>query len=233
MQLNVYYHIWAPLDDYMVRLLIDEQIKRLQLHSLTNQANVNIVVVGKAAQQVGNYVKKIYGLNVRKTVTQEEGWELHTLKVLYDDCKANEDQYVMYMHTKGMRHFYASVANSPHLSHVNTWRKFMEYVCIDKWRQCVKDLVECDAVGMNLYKTPFVHYSGNFWWATGKHIAQLKDPFADVNVNPAPQRPGVECRHQAEAWVCSTPGNYKTRLQITGSMYSSQKFSQYKIVTAQ
>ena len=120
MKLNVYYHIWAPLDDYMVRLLIDEQIKRLQLHSLTNQANVNIVVVGKAAQQVGNYVKKVYGLNVRKTVTQEEGWELHTLKVLYDDCKANEDQYVMYMHTKGMRHFYASVANSPHLSHVNT-----------------------------------------------------------------------------------------------------------------
>lgn len=233
MKLSIYYHIWAPHDEPLVRLLIDEQIKRLELHSLTNQATVNVVVVGEAAQQIANYVNKVYGIKVRKVVTQEDGWELHTLKVLHDDCLFDKDQYVMYMHTKGMQHYYGSVKNTSALSNVNTWRKFMEYVCIDQWRECINDLIECDAVGMNLYKTPFVHFSGNFWWATGEHIAKLKEPFTDANVNPSPSTPGVQCRHQAEAWVGSTNGRFKTRLQIPGSMYSTQKFNQYKIVTSE
>ena len=106
-------------------------------------------------------------------------------------------------------------------------------MCIDEYRECVKDLLECDAVGMNLYREPFPHFSGNFWWASGHHISKLKDPFTNAHVNPAPQRPGVTPRHNAEAWVCSTSGRFKTRLQVPGSMYSSSKFNQYKIVTAQ
>ena len=233
MKLNVYYHIWAPQDDYLVRFLIDEQIKRLELNSLTNQATVHVSVVGKAAGVISNYVKKIYHANIRQTITKEEGWELHTLKLMHNDCIADPDQYVMYMHTKGLSHFYNSPTNTPWASNVNTWRKFMEYVCIDEWRDCVKDLEHCDATGMNLYKEPFTHYSGNFWWSTGEHIAKLKDPFDNAHKNPAPDRPGVTQRHNAEAWVGSIPGKYKTRLQIAGSMYSSQKFSQYKVVTSQ
>ena len=233
MKLNVYYHIWAPQDDYLVRFLIDEQFKRLELHSLTNQATVHVSVVGKAAKEIGAYVKKIYRANVRQVITQEDGWELHTLKLLHDDCIKDPEQYVMYMHTKGLSHFYNSVKNTPWTSNVNTWRKFMEYVCIDQWRDCIKDLLDCDAVGMNLAKQPFIHFSGNFWWATGSHIAKLNDPFKDSHLNPAPTRPGVTQRHNAEAWVGSIPGKFKTRLQVPGSMYSTKKFSQYKIVTSQ
>ena len=86
---------------------------------------------------------------------------------------------------------------------------------------------------MNLAKQPFVHFSGNFWWATGEHITKLKDPFTDSHLNQAPQQKGVSARHNAEAWVGSIPGKYKTRLQVSGSMYSSQKFSQYKIITSE
>ena len=233
MKLNIYYHIWAPHDEPLVRFLIDEQIKRLELHSLTNQATLHVSVVGKAAKEIGAYVKKIYRANVRQMITHEDGWELHTLKLLHDDCVLNPDQYVMYMHTKGLSHFYSSVQNTHWSSNVNTWRKFMEFVCIDQWRECVNDLSDNDAVGMNLNKTPFVHFSGNFWWACGSHIVKLKDPFTDSHLNPAPDRPGVTQRHNAEAWVGSIPGKYKTRLQVPGSMYSSQKFSQYKIITSE
>ena len=233
MKLSVYYHIWAPQDDYLVRFLVDEQIKRLQLHSLTDQAKLHVCVVGKASKQLGEYVEKVYNIKPRLIHEEESGWELNTLRILYEDCLSEPEQYVMYMHTKGLSHFYRSVTNAPWSSNVNTWRKFMEYVCIDKWRECVKDLHKCDATGMNLMRTPFVHYSGNFWWARGSHIATLKDPFKDMNKVPGDGRPGVTKRHNAEAWIGSGKGKFTTQLQIAGSMYSTQKFNQYKVVTAQ
>ena len=140
----------------------------------------------------------------------------------------------MYMHTKGLSHFYGSVKKyTMYITNVNTWRKFMEYVCIDQWRECVKDLADNDAVGMNLFKQPFVHYSGNFWWSKGSHIVKLPDPMSDLKNSPAPQRPDLSARHQAEAWLAKSSGKFKTRLQVPGSMYSTSKFSQYKLLTSQ
>ena len=233
MKLSIYYHIWAPFDDYLVRFLIDEQIKRLELHSLTNQATLNVCVVGAAAQVIADYVKKIYGANVRKVELNEEGWELHTLKILHDDCKADPNQNVMYMHTKGLSHYYRSPKNTPHLTNTNTWRHFMELVCIDKWRDCVKELQEFDAVGMNLMSQPFVHFSGNYWWARGTHIIKLKDPFQDSHLPPVQGYKGIQQRHNAESWVCSSPGKFRTKQQVHGSMYHRDKFSQYKIAHSQ
>lgn len=233
MKLNVYYHIWAPHDEPLVRFLIDDQIKRLELNSLTHQATVNVCVVGTAARQVEKYLNVYNNIKVRNVVTQEKGWELHTLKVLYDDCRNNPDQMVMYMHTKGLQHYYNSIRNPSYSTNINTWRLFMEYVCIDQWRECVKDLADNDAVGMNLFKQPFVHYSGNFWWSKGSHIVKLPDPMSDLENSPAPQRPDLSARHQAEAWLAKSSGKFKTRLQVPGSMYSTSKFSQYKVLTSQ
>lgn len=233
MKLNVYYHIWAPFDDYLIRFLIDEQLKRLQLHSLSDQANVHIGVVGKASKAIADYVKKIYGFKARIVRKEEKGWELHTLKLLYDDCKNDPNQYVMYMHTKGLSHYYNSTKNSVHLSTVNTWRHFMEFVCIDEWRDRVNDLQQYDAIGMNLMDKPFVHFSGNFWWTKGSHVIKLKDPFTDSDTAPVAGYRGIGPRHRAEAWVCSTSGRFMTRTQVNSSMYFSQQYGQYKIVTAQ
>ena len=105
MKLNVYYHVWAPNDDCMVRFLVDEQLKRLRLHSLSDQANINIGVVGKASREISSYITKVYGIKSRVVMTDEHGWELNTLKVLYDDCVKDPNQCVMYMHTKGLSHY--------------------------------------------------------------------------------------------------------------------------------
>ena len=130
MKLNVYYHIWAPHDEPLVRFLIDEQMKRLELNSLTNQATVHVSVVGKCAKVIGDYVKKIYHANVRKITPKEDGWELHTLKLMHDDCIADPEQYVMYMHTKGLQHYYGSVTNT-HSGHQ------MSTHGVSSWNMCV------------------------------------------------------------------------------------------------
>ena len=106
----------------------------------------------------------------------------------------------------------------------------MEYVCIDSWRECVKDLYAHDTVGMNLYRTPFVHYSGNFWWAKGSHIIKLNNPFDGSDTKPTKGKDTLTERHNAESWVCSVPGKHKTRQQVSGSLYSTSKFGQYKTI---
>ena len=232
MKLSIYYHIWAPACDPLVRLLIDEQMKRLQLQSLNTQAKLNVVIVGAAADRMEPFIKSYEGVIVRDVITEEEGWELHTLKVLHDDCIKEPNQFVMYMHTKGLSHFYKSGKTGFKMSYVNTWRHFMELICIDGWKECVEDLKEYDAVGMNYAQIPFIHFSGNFWWARGEFIAKHHDPLTYKDINPAPNHPGVMPRHQAEAWIGTIKGKFKSRKQVTSSMYSNDKFSQYKIAKA-
>ena len=55
---------------------------------------------------------------------------------------------------------------------VDDWRNFMNWSVIEQWKQCVEALKECDAVGPNLDMEPWVHFSGNFWWAKSEWIAQ-------------------------------------------------------------
>ena len=149
----------------------------------------------------------------------------------HNELKRLNSALSAYMHTKGLSHFYKSVNNSKWSSNINTWRHFMEYVCIDSWRDCVKDLNEHDTVGMNLYRQPFVHYSGNFWWAKGSHIVKLKNPFDGSDTKPTEgQEDTLTERHNAESWVCSVPGKYKTHLQVAGSLYSTSKYGQYKTI---
>ena len=228
MKANVYYHVWAPADEPLVYFLVDEQLKRLELHSLTNQCNINVCVVGKAAKQLAAHINRKDYITIRKVVTEDDGWELHTLKVLQEDCKQDENLNVMYMHTKGLSHYYSVNNNPGFASNVNTWRHFMELVCIDKWKECLTQLEQFEAVGMNLLSYPFTHFSGNFWWSKASHIIKLRDPFDNYKKSPTTKMKSLTGRHNAEEWVCSQPGKYKSLCQIHGSMYGNGKFSQYK-----
>ena len=228
MKASVYYHVWAPYNDPLVYFLVDEQLKRLELHSLTNQCAVNVCVVGSAAEDIAGHINRKDYISIRKVVTEDDGWELHTIKVLQEDCKKNDDLNVMYMHTKGLSHYYNVDKNPVFSENVNTWRHFMEMVCIDRWRECLTTLRDFDAVGMNLMSKPFTHFSGNFWWSKASHIVKLRDPFENYQERPKNGFKSLTGRHNAEEWVCSQPGKYKSLCQVHGSMYSSGKYSQYK-----
>jgi hypothetical protein len=83
-----------------------------------------------------------------------------------DDCP------VLYLHSKGV--------TKPHVYPIHDWTELMLYYLIEEWEICVEGLKEYDTVGVNLHSKPipnytgnFVHYSGNMWWTTGKHIRKL------------------------------------------------------------
>jgi len=89
------------------------------------------------------------------------------------------DQF-LYIHTKGVGEKHADNQN------VYWWRTWMEYNLINKFQRCLDLLNEYDIVGVG-YTTKLIgpHFSGNFWWSTGKYYNTLpKNPDGTMNIGP-------------------------------------------------
>jgi hypothetical protein len=94
-------------------------------------------------------------------------YETPTINLLQQHA-LQEDFYVLYLHTKGVKFNDTS-------ENVTDWVKYLSYFNIQKHDMCIKSLVEYDTVGVNLYNGPNhpTHYSGNFWWSKSEYIRKL------------------------------------------------------------
>jgi hypothetical protein len=99
---------------------------------------------------------------------------------------------VLYFHTKGVSR------QGRHIEPGDKWRKYLDWGCIERWREHVEALDRNDLSGVQLttLSREFRRkcgarqvYAGNYWWATGDHIARLPMPRVLPN------------RWEAEGWV--------------------------------
>jgi hypothetical protein len=129
-------------------------------------------------------------------------FERFTLLKIHDYVK--EDDKILYIHSKGIIRFQKQ--NSEDLC-VADWRNCMEYHLFTKAEFCIQklDSGDYDVVGLDtLYKTyPQNHFSGNFWWTTGKYYLSLprhidSDYFAPefYICQNNPRRYGIISKHQ-------------------------------------
>lgn len=116
-------------------------------------------------------------------------FERPTLTYLYNDAQ-DEDFYVLYLHTKGVRH------NNTN-PNVLDWVNYLLHYNITNYKMCLFKLMQHDVVGVNLQLDPFVHFSGNFFWTKSSHLRNLNT----LNLyKPHYNAP--------EFWICSIPGSY-------------------------
>lgn len=165
--------------------------------------------------------------NMKLRILSEKGCqknEASTLNVAQRFCgNHHQDYLVLYFHSKGVTH-------SPN-DGSGDWRRYMSKFVIEKhFDSCVHALQggQYDVCGVEFSKSGVdssgfrwgPHFSGNFWWATCKHLTVLRalDPCSDN-------------RYLAETWVAS---KFDTRIRnlwhtgfpesdITWRGYSSQK----------
>ena len=112
----------------------------------------------------------------------------------------NEEFKVLYIHSKGVRHY----KNLKYEKNVYDWVEYLSYFNIYNHNLCLKELNNCDAIGVNLQKAahdsniPF-HYSGNFWWSKSSHIKKINhiDEFDN-------------CYNSPEFWITTIKGIYKS-----------------------
>jgi beta-1,4-mannosyl-glycoprotein beta-1,4-N-acetylglucosaminyltransferase len=131
-------------------------------------------------------------IKVRLHSTDVNIYERACLNGMNDDA-LNENFYVLYSHSKGVKHYQSPYTHT----NVYNWCEYMHYFTIYKYRKCIEELNNgADAVGCNLQECGApLHYSGNFWWSKSSHISKLPKIVDNYYNTP-------------EFWVTSISGTY-------------------------
>lgn len=189
MKIAIFYHIGQiGMWDWVYQ----SQIHRLYASDLINQSNyIHFGVNGD---------QELFNVPEKAIVKRNENWkeETDTLISLKDFAHDNPDYKILYFHTKGV---------SRNTIQANSWRLFMEYFVIDRWRECVEYLNEYDCCGTDYvqsgknglcvrrsewvplsrilssndvakYPSKYTSFfAGNFWWANTSYINQLSEKY--------------------------------------------------------
>ena len=183
--LAVFYHIWSPDGTDLWKFIVDEQIKRLLKSELTAESKVFCTISGAQAAKIEKFVSLYDFITIMDITKNEEKYEGLTLEKLFESAiSENSFDAYLYFHTKGISHMsgLSPLCNVPGISSdrmfrsVNSWRNELEWGVIDKWRDAVAKLDECDVAGVNYCLSPWPHMSGNFWWARADYLRTLPHP---------------------------------------------------------
>lgn len=187
-----------PANDW--RTILDDQVKTIHASPLHNCGAAGIAAAlsstaarSRAAIGTGGAGRVLYGFqrgtpwpyaadagfapyNESATTLHVANSERTTLQPLWEWCAARPHALVAYVHDKGTR---TSAAENPerYLRQWD-WRRLHEYFVLEVPEGCFTHLLDegYDTCGANLRLDPFVHFSGNFWWARCAYIAQLEAP---------------------------------------------------------
>lgn len=145
----------------------------------------------------------------------ENAYEYLTLIHLQNYCAHNPNASVVYYHTKG--------SSRPYDRNIESWRECLEYFNIEQWRRCHTEVKDgkhdvCGAMYVTWFK--FLdkeltnYYSGNFWWASAKHINTLDNLSTKMLQNNMD-------RDECERWIGRKPHRW-------ANLYSENVSSWYE-----
>ena len=147
-------------------------------------------------------------------------FEFPTLKRLWDYCRDNPGDQVLYLHTKGV---------SKPAALYQEWRRWMLWGCVTRYKECLELLKTHDAIGCDWINGPPVNdlrqtmdwgntgfFPGNFWWANASYIATLPDP-ATLDQSD---------RYRAEAWIGMNPAIKHASIHSIAKSRSNGAFCQ-------
>ncbi len=184
--------------------IVSEQFQRMRDSGLWDKTRrLFVSLAGPQARQC-RFVDQ--GIEIIHAEDNLETAEFPIIRCLHDFCRRTPC-LVYYIHTKGV--------TNP-LSSVNDWRRMMEYFIIDRHADCLALLAHHDVCGVNWLDHPWPHFSGNFWWATSRHVARL--PAVD-GVELGRMSKDVfrhDDRHKTECWIGAHEGMRAACLHWSG-----------------
>eukprot|EP01038_Epipyxis_sp_PR26KG_P007308 gene7308-9955_t len=198
-----FYHIFTSYnlhDD-----IVQEQIIHLKSSGTYDMLEfVKYTVIGKSD----------YNINDTKFVHEKylpEGHEDITLLKLYEFCLQHPRDFVLYYHPKGS----FSEAGSEKSYKNRYFRYMLNFYALNK--KCYYALMNgYDVCGARLSPLPYLHYTGNFWWARCSYVNTLIDPrkmtigsqlqnlSSQTFATTFPHCLGLD-RFFSEAWIASGP----------------------------
>jgi len=169
----VFYHIYCNKNTEPV---VKDQIFRIVFSGLYERVNaIKCFLAGE--QESITAVKELLNNTGKKFEITKEGpgdksYERFTLLDIPKHIKP-EDK-LLYIHSKGVSEVGHFTGKTPEYDKIFWWRTWMEFYLIKNFEKCLEALKSHDIVGVN-YSTYLIgpHFSGNFWWTTGKYYLTL------------------------------------------------------------
>lgn len=160
-----FYHIYCTSG---TAGLVYDQIMKLHFSGCYGALDTIYCFLAGQTQQSIDVVKQVVQNAGTKFVISAEGpgdrsYERFTLLRMI--TMIEPDDKVLYFHSK-------SITKLGH-PFVQDWRVFLEYMTFTNHKLALDLLDSYDTVGLNYNYYPKHHYSGNFWWATGKYLLKL------------------------------------------------------------
>lgn len=158
--IQIFYHMYC-VNDCNKRFV--DTYTRIKNSGLLDKAeSLSVVLVGPEKQAQEPLIKDLP--KVKTFIKPNNNTEADTLRMIWDYANTAEGK-VLYLHSKGV--------TKPNHKNIQDWKELMEYFLIDQHEKCIESLDSNDVCGVN-YLPGRPHYSGNFWWATTKHIKKLR-----------------------------------------------------------
>jgi hypothetical protein len=180
-----YWTLWAVNNWFDIAA---EQLLVLSRSGFPGRVELHVVEGTEFAVRELNYLVWSFGLQINIVAEPANRAEYPALSALKQFCDQNAgDHQVLYFHGKNvsLRGVYGT-----------KWRWAMMHAVIVEWKDRLKDLLECDAVGFCLKNDRAYGwiFAGNFWWANASWIRRLSSPRADAG------------RFHCEQWLFTKPG---------------------------
>ena len=171
----VFYHIFCNEN---TKPVVIDQMNKIIFSGLYKKATkIYCFLTGNQEQitELSRFIPK-FGEKavIAATGANDKGYERFTLLKIHKYIKP-EDKF-LYIHTKGVSKgsFECGRGDQSALENIFWWRSFMEYVNIYQHQKCI-DLLDTNDVVGTYFDTYRIgpHFSGNFWWTTGKYYMTL------------------------------------------------------------
>lgn len=166
----IFYHIYC---DKTTLDIVRDQVTKIIWSGLYGEVKQIYCFLAGAKDKIAQIEAYIQTLpekfKIQKKGVDDKSYERLTLNSI-KDLVTDTDKF-LYLHTKGVTRTHDKGAAA---ECVTLWRNYMEYYLIALYKKCLAKLVDHDVVG-SLYKDVQIgpHFSGNFWWSTGKYFRQL------------------------------------------------------------
>ena len=196
----IYYHLCLINNWEEVTNKIFQEINKSGL--IDKIENLFIFALGDITKDNCQKIKNIQQLNPKYKIISFKKqiylYERYTLNSLLDDCKS-ENKYenckILYLHSKGV--------SRPGHKNVVDWVNYLIYFNINQHVDCINMLDKYDTCGVNLIDVPYIHYSGNFWWANTDYIKMLSPLDTDIRTKFLSQQDFIDWYILPEMWICS------------------------------
>lgn len=177
MNLGVVYHAYL-INNW--KDIVHRQLTRLKDSGLMHQAKKVIVTanLARTSEQSLYEVLQPFSSHIELRTYQENLFEYPGCQAIYDMADSCLYDGLLYFHTKGVFNRYSSFQTLEYddqiIHGVRSWTHLMEYFLIDQWSQTIQQLEHADQCGW-FFDWPKGE-TGNFWWATAKHIQRIGPP---------------------------------------------------------